>query len=109
MPGPIYTKTGDNGMTGIRGCRVSKASNVIEAVGAIDELSCYIGVLKQFLDAEDVKTMEIIQQHLYLINASVAFNEGNVIGITDAHVSFLEKYIDDVTCALPPLTDFILP
>ena len=42
----IYTKTGDNGETGlIGGTRVSKSDVRIEAYGTVDELNSYIGLL----------------------------------------------------------------
>ena len=49
MP-PIYTKTGDQGETGLLGqVRVSKASARIEAIGAVDELNAAIGVARAIL------------------------------------------------------------
>ena len=40
----IYTKTGDQGETGLLGTeRVSKTSDVIEAIGAVDELNSILG------------------------------------------------------------------
>lgn len=42
----IYTRTGDKGTTGLGdGRRVDKDSARIEAIGAVDELNCLIGVL----------------------------------------------------------------
>ncbi|MEK7565569.1 MAG: hypothetical protein AAB506_00805 [Patescibacteria group bacterium] len=44
---PFYTKTGDGGETGLfDGRRVRKDHKIIEALGAIDELNAWIGLLK---------------------------------------------------------------
>jgi cob(I)alamin adenosyltransferase len=41
----IYTRTGDAGMTGLGdGRRIEKNSHRIEAIGAVDELNCAIGM-----------------------------------------------------------------
>ena len=42
----IYTRTGDAGTTGLAdGSRVAKDAPRIEAIGAVDELNSFIGVL----------------------------------------------------------------
>lgn len=44
----IYTKTGDDGTTGlVGGKRARKDDPVIEALGAIDELNCWIGTMSE--------------------------------------------------------------
>ena len=49
----IYTKTGDLGMTSlIGGKKVLKAELKIDAYGTVDELNCFIGVLRTFLDTK---------------------------------------------------------
>jgi cob(I)alamin adenosyltransferase len=42
----IYTKTGDDGTTGlVGGNRVSKSNLRLDAYGTVDELNAYIGLL----------------------------------------------------------------
>lgn len=49
----IYTKTGDNGTTGLfGGKRVSKNHIRIEAYGTIDELNSNIGFVRTFSPSE---------------------------------------------------------
>ena len=47
----IYTKTGDEGMTGLRdGVRVPKDDPRIETNGQIDQLNAHLGVVRSMLD-----------------------------------------------------------
>lgn len=57
----VYTKTGDKGKTGtFGGKRVSKSSKLIQAIGAIDELNSYLGIIGRFTD---------VQRNLFTINS----------------------------------------
>ena len=60
----VYTKTGDKGKTGTAsGKRVSKASKLIQAIGAIDELNSYLGIIGKLID---------IQRNLFTINSMLS-------------------------------------
>ncbi len=130
---PIYTKTGDQGETGLFGkVRLSKASPRIAAIGAIDELNAAIGVVRSLLqrtangerrtaDPEQLAAdsglrfavcdawLATIQSHLFSIGAELATPNGGHEAVSDADVAALEQQIDRWTSELPELTRFILP
>ena len=112
----IYTKTGDDGTTGlVGGNRVKKYNLRLEAYGTIDELNAVIGVLQSFdIPESDRKLLIHIQNKLFNIGSRLASDEkGDVItaglAITEEHIRFLENAMDDIEKIVPPLTDFILP
>lgn len=93
---PIYTKTGDKGMTGLfSGKRVSKKSPIIETLGSIDELNAWLGV---------IGGLEEIQKDLMVINSFIAGFKVKIPGS-----EWLEKEIDRMEKKLPKLRNFILP
>src|SRR5690554_2383437 len=112
----IYTKTGDDGTTGlVGGTRVSKNDLRLEAYGTVDELNTAIGVVRSFNMTEDFKEkLEEVQNRLFNIGSRLASDEkGNSytlkLAITPAHLLFLENSIDEMEEGLPELTQFILP
>ena len=93
----VYTKTGDKGKTGtFGGKRVSKSSKLIQAIGAIDELNSYLGIVEGFVD---------IQKNLFTINAILT---GAKIEFSKTAVKQLEKEIDEWEGRLPILQNFII-
>jgi cob(I)alamin adenosyltransferase len=112
----IYTKTGDDGTTGlVGGTRVKKQDARLEAYGTVDELNAAIGVVRSFPISDDLKDMLVeIQNKLFNIGSRLASDEkGDVItarlSVTEANLKFLEKNIDLLEEELPELTQFILP
>ncbi len=110
----IYTRTGDNGTTGlIGGKRVSKDSPIIRACGSLDELNALIGVVRSnSLPAKLDQILQNAQDTLFLIGAEVATPEGTTRtgrGIGDEDVRGLESDIDALGNDLIPLKQFILP
>jgi cob(I)alamin adenosyltransferase len=112
----IYTKTGDDGTTGlVGGTRVKKQDPRLEAYGTIDELNASLGVVRSFPIPEDLKDiLEEIQNRLFNIGSRLASDEkGEVItsrlSVTEANLVYLEKKIDLMEEELPELTQFILP
>jgi cob(I)alamin adenosyltransferase len=98
----IYTKTGDDGTTGIaNNDRVSKFSPVIEAIGAVDEANSAIGML----DRNEI--VDRIQSDLFDLGACLA--GANTVQITDQRIKWLEDLIDEYNENLEPLRSFILP
>jgi cob(I)alamin adenosyltransferase len=109
----IYTKTGDEGTTGVQGNkRLSKSHPRIIAYGTIDEANASLGmVLSNPLDDDIVKVLTQIQNELFLAGADLSnpnLNEENN-RIEISMVNQVEKIIDDYEQELSPLTNFILP
>lgn len=112
----IYTKTGDDGTTGlIGGSRVKKYDSRLEAYGTVDELNASIGVLCSAGLPEDVvKILNQIQNKLFNIGSLLASDEKGAaftasLAITGQHIKVLEDAIDEYQHELPELTHFILP
>lgn len=109
----IYTKTGDDGTTGlVGGGRIKKSSHRIIAYGAIDELNSVIGiVLSSTLDSDINDLLTKIQNDLFIAGSDLANPnlKDSSSRITDAMVSYLENQIDRLEFELTPITYFILP
>lgn len=112
----IYTRTGDNGTTGlIGGTRVKKYDIRLEAYGTVDELNSYLGVVRSLLtDKHADEVLEKIQNILFVIGAHLATDDSIVlikkqlpVGATD--IELLEKEMDKMNEVLPELRNFILP
>lgn len=106
----LYTKTGDDGTTGLGdGSRTRKDSHRIEAVGTIDELNSWIGLLLAELPATEplVDPLTEIQHRLFDLGGELAVPGFHLI--TEAMVKALEDLCDALNAALPPLKEFILP
>ena len=105
----IYTRTGDGGSTGLAdGSRVPKDSPLIEAIGAVDELNCALGVLLAETLPDEIHTcLTDVQHDLFDLGGELS-RPGHAI-MTDAYVSRLEHALDGFNRNLPPLRDFILP
>ncbi|MBL7827777.1 MAG: cob(I)yrinic acid a,c-diamide adenosyltransferase [Saprospiraceae bacterium] len=110
----IYTKTGDQGETALfGGKRVPKSHLRVDAYGTIDELNAFIGVLHDAIHTDDDRAkLEIIQHRLFTIGANLASDPDKAPptpDLTQQDMLFLERDIDDMESALPPLKHFILP
>jgi len=113
----IYTRTGDDGTTGlVDGSRVAKDDVRLAAIGDVDEANSAIGVAIVALGNDPAgATLRRIQNDLFDLGADLAtpgedFAPGEMtLRIVPAQVAWLEEQIDAVTAALQPLTSFILP
>ncbi len=114
----IYTRTGDNGTTGLAtGERVEKWSLRVEAYGAVDETNSALGVarLHSAPDAELDAMLGRIQNDLFDLGADLATPERDkplgweALRIVEAQVTRLEHEIDHMNAPIPPLESFILP
>ena len=119
----IYTRTGDDGTTGlVGGSRVKKNSLRIETYGTLDELSSFIGVARSHL-APHVPTDEGLarldawlawtQDVLFNLGAELATPaakrwEGMPLA-SESDAKALERAIDDAQADLQPLANFIHP
>ena len=111
----IYTKTGDDGKTGLfGGPRVRKDDHRIEAYGAVDELNAWIGVVRAEHPTAPIEAvLARIQHELFSVGAELATPDADrrakLPRIEQRHVDGLERDIDAVNDDLPPLTSFVLP
>ena len=105
----IYTRTGDDGSTGLGdGSRVSKDSARVGAYGCVDELNSAIGIVLACEIAEDVREVLIRVQH-ELFNLGGELCIPGVSLVHEADVGRLEHDLDGFNEDLPALRDFILP
>lgn len=116
----IYTKTGDQGTSSLySGERREKDDAVFDALGNVDELNSVIGVAREFSAASSpslAAQLEVIQSRLLDVGSAVATpiptsSEKKLerVAFDASAVGQLERWIDDLTADLPPLTQFILP
>jgi cob(I)alamin adenosyltransferase len=112
----IYTKTGDQGKTSlIGGTKVPKSHLRIETYGTVDELNSYIGVVNDLVTDADVKAvLKEIQDRLFTIGSSLASDPEKeplmrIPDLKETDITALEKEIDRMNEALPPMKSFILP
>ena len=112
----IYTKTGDDGTTGlVGGSRLKKYDLRLEAYGTVDELNAAIGLLRSYNPEDDIKDMLMrIQNKLFNIGSRLASDEKGEeftanLAIKAQDITFLENAIDQFDKELPELKNFILP
>ena len=113
----LYTRKGDSGTTKTFGCdqRVSKSSNIAEALGSLDEINSFLGLIKIkavdlvfiFPDKEIVVSEAIaqIQQDLFIIQAELAGADKTIL---HNKVVWLEEIIDGIEKLLPPIKTFFV-
>ncbi len=109
----IYTKTGDDGNTGLQGnFRIAKSHPRIISYGTVDEANASLGlVLTNLLDDDITKILTDIQSDLFLVGADLSNPNLNDVKnrVTLDMIKKLERHIDTFELELPPLTNFILP
>lgn len=113
----VYTKTGDKGLTGlIGGARVSKADARIHLYGDVDELNANIGLVRAHTGETHAQEILLkqVQSRLFDLGSQMACEPAERVkfklpDIEEAHVSELEKAIDDLTANIPVLKNFVLP
>jgi cob(I)alamin adenosyltransferase len=112
----IYTKTGDDGTTGLfGGARVKKASPRVEAYGTVDELNATLGLARATgLDSMSEGVLALVQVDLFTLGAELACvpgKEGKLgMALVDgADAVRLERAIDAAEEGLSPLKNFVLP
>lgn len=117
----VYTRTGDNGMTGLSdGSRIKKNSLRLETYGTFDELNSIVGICTQFIKDLPLEKVEMLEKWCEALQNDL-FNLGgdlatpisarwpNMIILNEADVLQLEKMIDCCQDDLPPLREFVLP
>lgn len=120
----VYTKTGDDGSTGlVGGGRIPKDDPLMEAIGEVDELNSYLGMARTLLldlksppasFTELTTLLANLQSQLFDLGAELATppSEAEKFKITEisaADISWLEQHIDRYVAAVPELRSFVLP
>ncbi len=109
----IYTKTGDDGSTGIvSGKRIAKHSSVIEAYGTADELNSFVGWARAAGRSKIDSQLEQIQNDLHVLAADLATPPEltpKLGRFSKERASRLESWIDEMEKSLEPLRQFLLP
>lgn len=116
----LYTGYGDNGTTTLYNCkqgRISKSAVLIEALGSIDELNAYLGIIKVYADIDKIalkigtkkilysKIIEDIQQDLFVVQAELG---GSKMTMSKNEMKKIEKIIYNISELLPPITSFTI-
>ncbi len=112
----IYTRKGDRGQTRLGdGTHISKATQRMECMGTLDELSACIGLTFEILEQQAASadaprllaSLNRIQGHLGELSSQLASASGP--RISSRHITWLEHEIDWWSDRLPELRVFILP
>ena len=110
----LYTGKGDNGTTKLFGCdqRMSKSSDIAEALGSVDEINSFLGVVK--LQAKNIEVVDgknyhdllsDVQQDLFIVQAELAGAEKRM---DTERVKKVENWIALIEKQLPPITSFFV-
>ena len=117
----IYTRTGDDGTTGlVDGSRVAKSDALMAAIGDVDEANSWVGLAAAVLDpaSDEAAMLSRIQNELFDLGADLAtppdiqFGFGPhdmALRIVPSQIARLEDEIDAMNAALDALRSFILP
>jgi len=118
----VYTKTGDKGTTALfGGTRVPKHHIRIDSYGTVDELNSCIGLIRdQEIHQQYKDILIIIQNKLFTVGAILATDPEkmilkngkerlNINKISAEDIALLEREMDAMDEALPPMTHFVLP
>lgn len=119
MNAKIYTRKGDDGITGLYGGgRVAKDSAAPEAYGTVDEAQAAIGVARAACDpGGDLDVLLVgVARDLWVLMAELATDASNAAKLVDgtskvtpAMVEALEAHIDEVSSRFDPPTEFVVP
>lgn len=116
----LYTKTGDDGSTGLFGsARVQKDDPRIAAFGTVDELNACVGLAvsacsKGAFESSLLEILIAMQSQLFTLGADLATipgseHEDKITRISESDISQLESWIDDIDAGNEPMTNFVLP
>ena len=113
----VYTKTGDDGTSGlIGGTRVEKYDLRLESYGTVDELNSWIGLIRcqPMMDASTRELLFSVQKNLFVIGARLATDpsKNDLTARLQLHpedLIVLENEMDRMLDQLPAMEHFILP
>jgi cob(I)alamin adenosyltransferase len=93
------------------GSRVSKSSDLVEFLGAVDRANSFLGLaiahLPKAHDA-DRERLHLVQEDLFVVGADAADSKGRLV-LKEEAVRRIEAWTDELERSLPPLERFILP
>ena len=111
----LYTRNGDTGTTNTFGSdkKISKNSNLAEALGSLDEINSYLGLCKVasvksgyiLSDQSFAQIIHDIQQTLFIVQAEIA---GSKMTVSDEKVKDVEFVVDMIEKILPPIKTFFI-
>lgn len=111
----LFTGKGDDGTTKTFGCnqRISKSSNIAEALGSLDEINSFLGLAKvqstylnySFGDTPFSEIIHDIQKNLFIVQAELAGAEKT---IDERKVKELEELINGIEKEMPPIKTFFI-
>ena len=112
----LYTGFGDNGTTTLFDCkqgRISKSAMLIEALGSVDELNAYLGIIKVYSNIDKIilkkvlfsQIIERIQQNLFIIQAELG---GSKMSVSKKELVKIENIINQIGKVLPPIKSFTI-
>ncbi len=116
-----YTRTGDDGTTGlVDGSRIAKSDALMAAIGDVDEANSWVGMAAAALDpaSDEAAMLARIQNEMFDLGADLAtppdiqFGFGPhdmALRIVPSQIARLEDEIDGMNGALDALKSFILP
>lgn len=113
----LYTRTGDTGTTSlVGGVRIPKSCLRLDAYGTLDEFSSFLGAVASNTECPEIYRNQIIQvQNIlfdlgaYLATEVESGTEPHVTTLRQEQISMLEKWIDSLDEATPPIHAFVLP
>jgi len=112
----FFTGKGDDGTTKTFACdqRRSKNSAVSEALGTVDELNAYLGVVKlraetfqknKILEKSFSQILDEVQQNLFIVQAELA---GAEMKIVEEKVKEVEAIVKAAEIEMPPVKSFFV-
>lgn len=117
----LYTKTGDDGSTGLFGSqRVQKDDPRIVAFGSVDELNACVGLAAAGCNKDNefetalIEMLGKLQSQLFTLGADLATvpgskHEDKITRIGESDIALLESWIDEIDAGNEPMKNFVLP
>ena len=105
----VTTKSGDDGTTAMAdGTRVQKSNLLVKAIGELDELNSWMGLLCSVDELNEYKEYLLsIQNRLFDIGGILTTK--SKVPLEGKYLLTLEKKTDSLNSKLPDLDNFILP